>query len=236
MAGGNNKSNKKQAKAPKKSPQEKTAQKKSKSSSSAYCCWVLGSILLTGLIGGLLAWDTQRNGGVFEKSATGDLLKRTGALPYVEVAYTKTLSSSARGFKWAEANVPVYANKTCVALQPYALLAKDLGIVGLNAAKNAWGVARDYTVAKTPVVTNFIEQYAPGLPQKFSEVSISTWNVISSTTVTVYNSGSEFFRTKVFIGSLSPENLQKALNQTQIAAANYYSWFHEKVDVYAKIQ
>lgn len=103
-----------------------------------------------------MAWDTQRNGGVFEKSATGDLLKRAGALPYVEVAYTKTLSNSARGFKWAEAHLPVYANKTYVALQPYGLLAKDLGIVGLNAAKNAWGVSRDYVVAKTPVVTNFV--------------------------------------------------------------------------------
>lgn len=40
----------------------------------------------------------------------------------------------------------------------------------------------------------------------------------------------------IFSGKLSPENLSKALNQTQIAAANYYSWFHKKVDVYAKIQ
>lgn len=116
----------------------------------------MGSLLLSSLIVGLLAWDTNRHGGVFEKTATGDLLKRTGALPYVEVAYTKTLSNSARGFKWAEANVPVYANKTCVALKPYLLVAKDLGVIGLNAGKNAWGVARDYIVAKTPVVTNFV--------------------------------------------------------------------------------
>lgn len=37
-------------------------------------------------------------------------------------------------------------------------------------------------------------------------------------------------------GRLSPENLGKALNQTQIAVADYYSWFHKKVDVYAKIK
>lgn len=116
----------------------------------------MGSLLLSGLIVGLLAWDTNRHGGVFEKTATGDLLKRTGALPYVEVAYIKTLSNSARGFKWAEANVPVYANKSCVALKPYLLVAKDLGVIGLNAGKNAWGLARDYVVAKTPVVTNFV--------------------------------------------------------------------------------
>lgn len=37
-------------------------------------------------------------------------------------------------------------------------------------------------------------------------------------------------------GQLSPENLSKALNQTQIAAADYYSWLHKKIDVYAKIK
>lgn len=37
-------------------------------------------------------------------------------------------------------------------------------------------------------------------------------------------------------GSLSPENLNKALNQTQVAVADYYSWFHKKVDIYAKIK
>lgn len=37
-------------------------------------------------------------------------------------------------------------------------------------------------------------------------------------------------------GQLSPENLSKALNQTQYAVADYYSWFHKKVDIYAKIK
>lgn len=106
-----------------------------------------------------MAWDTNQHGGVFEKSTAGGLLKRAGALPYVEVAYTKTLSNSARGFKWAEANVPVYVNKTCVVLQPYGVLAKDFGIVGWNAAKNAYGVAGDYVVAKTPVVTKFVSYW-----------------------------------------------------------------------------
>lgn len=28
----------------------------------------------------------------------------------------------------------------------------------------------------------------------------------------------------------------KALNQTQIRAGEYYSWFHEKVELYAKLK
>lgn len=111
---------------------------------------------MLGLTGGLLAYDTQRNDGVFEKSAAGKFLKDTGALPYVEVAWFKTMSSSARGFQWAEVNLPVYANITYVALKPYGLFMKDLGIVGLNSAKNGWEVTKEYVALKTPVVVNFV--------------------------------------------------------------------------------
>lgn len=38
-----------------------------------------------------------------------------------------------------------------------------------------------------------------------------------------------------YSGPLSPQSLSSALNQTQIVAAQYYSWFHQKVDTYAKI-
>lgn len=236
MAGGNNKNKQKQPKVAKKPSQEKS-QKKGKSQSKSSCCaWFLGSLVLLGAIGGLLAYDTQRNDGIFEKSAAGKFLKDTGALPYVEVAWTKSLSSSARGFQWAEVNVPIYANITYVALKPYGLFLKDLGIVGLNAAKNGYEVSKKYVAAKSPVVVNFIEQYAPGLPGKISDVSISTWNVVSSTSASAYANSVDFLKTKVFVGQLSPENLGKALNTTQIAVADYYSWFHKKVDIYAKIK
>lgn len=35
-------------------------------------------------------------------------------------------------------------------------------------------------------------------------------------------------------GKLSPENLHLALSQTKKAAADYCSWFHKKVEEYAK--
>jgi hypothetical protein len=37
-------------------------------------------------------------------------------------------------------------------------------------------------------------------------------------------------------GQLSPENLGKAFNTTTQRALTYYSWFHEKVDFYAKVK
>lgn len=140
-----------------KQPSQEKSQKKGKSSSKGSCCpYFFGSLLLFAAIGGLLAYDTQRNDGVFEKSAAGKFLKDTGALPYVEVAWTKSLSTSARGYQWAEVNVPIYANITYVALKPYGLFLKDLGIVGLNSAKNGWAVTKEYVAAKTPVVVNFV--------------------------------------------------------------------------------
>lgn len=112
--------------------------------------------MILSAIGGLLAYDTHRNGGIFEKSAAGKFLKDTGALPYVEVAWTKSMSTSARGFQWAEANVPVYANITYVALKPYGEFLKDLGILGFNAAKNGWIVTKEYVATKTPIAVNFV--------------------------------------------------------------------------------
>lgn len=138
-------------------PTQDKTQKKGKSSSKSSCCpYFFGSLLLLGAIGGLLAYDTQRHDGVFENSKAGKFLKDTGALPYVEVAWTKSLSTSARGYQWAEANLPIYANITYVALKPYGLFLKDLGIVGLNSAKNGWEVTKEYVAAKTPVVVNFV--------------------------------------------------------------------------------
>lgn len=137
-------------------PQEKP-QKKVKSSGKSSCClYFFGSLLILSAIGGLLAYDTHRNGGIFEKSATGKFLKDSGALPYVEVAWTKSLSTSARGFQWAESNLPIYANVTYVVLKPYGEFLKDLGIIGINSAKNGWTVTKRYVAVKTPIATAYV--------------------------------------------------------------------------------
>jgi len=210
-------------------------QKKTKSTSSI-CPWLFGSFVLFVVITGLLAYDTHINGGVFSKSSTGKFLHQTGTLPYVEFAFTKTMSSSARGYQWAEKNVPVYVNETCTAVKPYTDFLRDAGIVAWRFVQGRYEDVKLVVLEKIPIMVNFIDQYLPGFPLKVQEFSISLWNGICSTSSYVFNSSCEFFKTKVFVGNLSPENLNKALNQTQIAAAEYYRWFHKKVDAYAKIQ
>ncbi|CAD7087521.1 unnamed protein product [Hermetia illucens] len=226
-----NKGNKNQNK---KGHQDKSA-KKSKSSTkkSSVCPWLFGSFLLLGAIAGVLVYDTNVNGkGVFQKSVTGKFLKDAGALPYVETAWYTVMSNCARGYKWAEVNLPPVFAKACEVSKPYVDLSKDLLKIGCNTLTSVWENLKDLVARKGPVVTEFIEQYAPGLPQKIQDFSVSAW----ATSVEVYQNSCDFMKTKVFVGNLSPENLSKALNQTQAVAAEYYSWFHEKVDAYAKIK
>ncbi|XP_055714887.1 transmembrane protein 214-A-like, partial [Phlebotomus papatasi] len=206
------------------------------SKSSSFCLWILGIFVTLGAIGGIIGYDVHVHGGQFEASATGTFLKDTGALPYVETAWFTSLSYSARGYQWAEQNVPVYYGQARTALTPYFEFSVDLAKVGWNAVKKGANSACNFVQEKSPVVGNFVDQYIPGLSQSVVDTSRSTWGAISRVTVHYYHVGCDFFRTKVFVGSLSPENLSKALYETQVAAARYYSWFHDKVDSYAKIK
>lgn len=104
----------------------------------------------------MISYDVHHHGGKFERSATGKFLKQTGALPYVEVAWYKSMSASAKGYLWTEQNLPIFVNQTCTTLRPYALLAKDFGLLGVKVAGNAWTAATDLVAQKSPVVVNFV--------------------------------------------------------------------------------
>lgn len=117
---------------------------------------MFGSIILIGAIGALLNYDTNLHGGVFAKSTTGKLLQQAGVLPHVELAWTKSLSTSARGFQWAEKNVPVYTKYTCEVLTPYAQFSKDFAFIAWKAIRNGLTVAGNYVVDKTPIVVDFV--------------------------------------------------------------------------------
>ncbi|XP_055540761.1 transmembrane protein 214 [Wyeomyia smithii] len=226
--------------------QEKVTSKKNKSAKPTknrssgpvlVCCtFLLGTFLLFGLTGGLIGFDTYRAGGVFEKSHTGQLLKQAGLLPAVQDAWTCTLKHSARGYKWAEENLPVYYQSTSKVVGPYVEFSIDFSKILWNGAKKGFGNVKLLVEQKTPAVVDFVEQYAPGLPKKVGNFACSTWSTVSTFSVNTFHQSCEFFKTKVFIGQLSPENLGKAFNSTQQAAAQYYSWFHDQVDFYAKIK
>lgn len=66
------------------------------------------------------------------------------------------MSSSARGYKWAEKNLPVYVNETCTAVKPYTLFLRDAGIVAWNFALDRCEAVKLVVLEKTPVVVNFV--------------------------------------------------------------------------------
>ena len=69
--------------------------------------------LLFGAFAGFLAYDTHQHNGKFEATTVGQALKSAGALPHVENAWMVSMKYSAKGYKWAEENFPVYYGQTC---------------------------------------------------------------------------------------------------------------------------
>ncbi|XP_037709388.1 transmembrane protein 214-A isoform X1 [Drosophila subpulchrella] len=216
------------------SVQEKSSaqQKKNKQNAAAQkkkcgCCkWTLGSIFIIALIAGALYYDTEVNGkGVFEKSATGKVLKNAGVLPHVQKTWYTVMGAGARGYKWAEVNVPPYA-------EPAIKTSGDLWKLARNAACNVYQNGKGYFGAKWPVVAKFIDQYVPNLSAKIEAFAAGA----SDFAVSSYEKSAVLIKEKVLVGRLSPENINLALNQTRNAALEYYNQFHKKVDAYAKLK
>lgn len=215
--------------------QQKKASSSTAGSSSRSCCrWFIGSLVLLGAIGGLIAYDTNvLHNGNFEESSVGRVLKQTGALPHVENAWFVSLKFSARGYKWVEENAPVAYAKTKTTLEPYCAFAKDLGITLLNGGKKGYENTKVFVSEKIPVVLQFIDSYVPGLGQKISDFVSNTCKGFCSITSNLWRRSIDFFKTKVFVGQLSPENLGKVFNTTTQRVLGYYSSFHERVTFYA---
>uniref|UniRef100_A0A1S4H254 Transmembrane protein 214 n=2 Tax=Anopheles gambiae TaxID=7165 RepID=A0A1S4H254_ANOGA len=220
----------------KKKQSSKVNSKSSSSVTSVLCSFLLATFLLFGVTGALIGYDTYRAGGKFEASFTGQTLKQAGLLPAVQDAWTCTMKYSARGYKWAETNVPVYYQATSKALGPYVEFSIDFGKVLWNGTKKGFANMKLLAEQKLPVVADFIEQYAPGLPKKIGDASCAFCDTVSTFASNAYKHTFEFFKTQVFVGKLSMESLGKAFNSTQQAAAQYYSWFNDQVDFYAKLK
>ncbi|KAG5675698.1 hypothetical protein PVAND_005582 [Polypedilum vanderplanki] len=219
----------------KKQKKQKKSNSNTNNSSGSSCCrWFIGSFVLIGAIGGLIAYDTNvLHNGNFEESSLGGVLKQTGALPHVENAWFVSLKYSARGFKWIEENAPIAYGKTKTILEPYGDFAKDLGISLINGGKKGFECTKVFVTEKIPIVLQFIDNYVPGAGQKISDFVSTTCKGFCSITSNFWRQSVDFFKTKVFIGQLSPENLGKAFNTTTQRVLGYYSSFHERVEFYA---
>jgi len=114
--------------------------------------------------------------------------------------------------------------------QPYGTLVCDMGKLSLNVLDNA----RGFVSEKYPVVVASIENYAPGLIENTQSIFKDTF----ANTVYYYQTSVNYLQKEVFIGQLSPENIQrvvvKAYNTTTERAIEYYHWVYQKVQTTIK--
>jgi len=191
------------------------------------------------VIGGILIFDIREHGS-FKASKTGSFLKESGALHYGEIAFTKFRSYSQQGYRWCQANVPVYLTKARETAGPHL----RAGLYWLaSLAQQLWANVKqlcEYFWEKKPTVEKWINQYAPGLVDIVGSWLRQAWDFLREYSALLVNllvkyltAAAQWLRENVFIGSLSPENLQRytmdALNTTQQLASQTFSWLNDKV-------
>jgi len=128
---------------------------------------------------------------------------------------------------------PYYLQAKEVA-QPYGALAGDLLTVFINIVENARNALSGFVNEKYPVVVASIDNYAPGLIDNTQVIFKDTF----AKTIYYYQTSVSYLQKEVFVGQLSPENIQRvvvgAYNTTSEKAIEYYHWVYEKVQTSIK--
>ncbi|XP_063225460.1 transmembrane protein 214-A [Bacillus rossius redtenbacheri] len=208
--------------------------------------WKLGSFFLLLIISALLAYDVQKH-GTFKSSSTGSFLKDIGALKYGEHAWARTKYYSQKSYQWAEVNVPHYYSIAVEQAKPYLQQAWDFSIVLADQLYLLYGNIKVFLEEKTPLVVNWVNHFAPGLLEIIKSHSVTAWEAAKHYAFVFWQYVLEYSQLflkwtqqNVFVGSLSPENLQRysegAINTTQVYATWTYDWLLQKVQTLSKIK
>ncbi|XP_023018558.2 transmembrane protein 214 isoform X1 [Leptinotarsa decemlineata] len=181
-------------------------------------------LIISLAIGGLVYFDIKQH-GTWKDSMTRSTLKEYRVCEFACLAVNKTKE----GFGWVDGRFeeafPEYHHVVRSVSEQYIELLVNLGKLARNGALNL----KDAVVEQYPIVLQSIEAQVPGLIEQ-SQNAVSN---VYSYSIHYFNRSIDFLRKEVFVGQLSPENVQKvvvdALNTTQQKAAEYYHWIYEKV-------
>lgn len=128
---------------------------------------------------------------------------------------------------------PYYSEVKKVA-QPYGALVSDIGKILANVLDDTRAAYRVFINEKYPAVVASIDNYAPGLIENTQLIFKDTF----ANTVYYYQTSVKYLQKEVFVGQLSPENIQRvvvgAYNTTSEKAIEYYHWVYEKVQTSIK--
>ncbi|KAJ8925970.1 hypothetical protein NQ315_009825 [Exocentrus adspersus] len=187
------------------------------------------SFLIILAVAGLVYLDVKQHGS-WKETLTNRKLKEYGVCDYAQAGMAKVR----QGWGWVDArideNFPGYRKTVADFSAPYVQLFSDLGKISLNLCYNV----KEAVAEKYPVVLQTVESYAPGLIEQSQKAVTNVY----STSILYYNRGVDYLRKEIFVGQLSPENVQKvvieAFNSTQQKATEYYHWIYEKVQTSIK--
>ncbi|XP_053997222.1 transmembrane protein 214-B [Hylaeus anthracinus] len=223
----------------------KTLLVKMTASSNKKFPWGKGIVLLLFLIGAVIGYDVYQHGNLKE-SSTVKFLNRSGLLVHGQNAWIMVQGYSSKALEFIEASSPEYYKATVETCKPYIKLAGDLYLVMKNVSLKIYDNAIAYTEKKGPIVLQTIEYYAPGM---LDEVRLRSYqglelvkfysNVCGEKFIEYSRTTIQWLEHNVFVGKLSPENLQnyasKAIDTTQTLASQTYDWVYEKVQTLSKV-
>ncbi|XP_046662361.1 uncharacterized protein LOC124355314 [Homalodisca vitripennis] len=186
------------------------------------------SVFVIVAVAGFVAYDINKYGS-FRASKTGVFLRDCGVLRYGELALTRFRSYSQQAYRWSQKHVPGYMSFMRESLAVYLIIIRD---VVTRLATHLWANISQiwhYFVDKKPAVVKWLNEYLPGVSDSVSSWLSQGWSLLLQYATIVI----QWLKDNVFVGSLSPENLQRlsweALNTTQTLARQTLSWINGKM-------
>lgn len=197
------------------------------------------------LTGAFVGYDVYQHGS-YKESSTDKLLNRSGLYEHGQKAWIIVQDYSSKTLEFIEASSPEYYKATVEICKSYFKLVGDVYLVVKVVSIRAYDNILAYAEKKGPVVYQTIEHYFPGMSNEihlrsnqglelvkvYSSICAEKFIEHSSTTL-------KWLEHNVFVGKLSPENLQsyasKAIDTTQTLASQTYDWVYEKVQTLSKV-
>ncbi|XP_076238618.1 transmembrane protein 214 [Calliopsis andreniformis] len=207
--------------------------------------WGKGVILLLLLSAAIMSYDVHRHGS-FKESSTVKFYKNSGLSEHMHKTWIAIQEYSSKVHEFIKASSPEYYKATVEVCKPYVKLAGDVFLVMKNVSFKIYDNAVAYSKEKGPVVIQTIEHYVPGITDEIrlrSSQGLELLKVYSNVCIEKVSEHSiailQWLQHNVFVGKLSPENLQsyasKAIDTTQSLASQTYDWVYEKVQTLSKV-
>uniref|UniRef100_A0A2R5LKA9 Uncharacterized protein n=1 Tax=Ornithodoros turicata TaxID=34597 RepID=A0A2R5LKA9_9ACAR len=172
--------------------------------------WLLFTLALMAA-SAALAYDVfVLHGGIVERSHTARFLKDAGAPELWE----KTRVHVEQGYRWAEANVPVYYSRVAAVLGPHLANIQELVLQYATIAWNKLEPVRDWLCINVPPLLQWANDRVPVFLEEVLKVLHSLWAVVGAALVTCFNYmqvgvqvAHKWLLENLLTGSWSPEKL-----------------------------